>query len=264
MKKIKEKIIMFFTTYIGIIVKCYNGLKTAINEKNYEKMVLYCLALVGIVVVHILFVWASVIVVRWVVKIIEWILILLIIALAVAIYFIIEFKDEIVVYIKTMFAPPLTLENDDVCWIITQFLFNVISAVNNVLNEYIKPPKTENDLYDISSFRSSLYNAPTLKLHLLKKQTELSDDDLDYIKNVIQGSIKARLLDGFLIGYTWAVPVVADVPLVKIAVVECSEMYIHLGVLLTNTQASVKAAVMSDKAKSLTKTDDTDPLFKGG
>jgi hypothetical protein len=158
--------------------------------------------------------------------------------------------------------PPLTLDNNEVCRVVTKFMFDSVSSVRSAISDYVKIPHTVNDMYDNAGFREVYSGVPLLLLHVLRTKNDVSDEDCEYIKNVLQGSVKARLNDGNLVGYLWAVPVASDIPLIKIATVEVSELYIHFGVLLTNTKKSVNAARISDKPTLPPSVDDTDPLFK--
>lgn len=155
-----------------------------------------------------------------------------------------------------------TLENGGVCWSITTFAFGAVSSVSNAISEFIHAPYSANGIYDNSDYISVFNDAPLLKLRLLRKHSN-TPPDCGYIKNVLQGAVDARLRDGHLYGYAWAVPAALDVPLVKVATVDFSDMYIHVGLLLSNTAESVYAARISDNPSPQVYADDTDPLFRG-
>jgi len=175
------------------------------------------------------------------------------------------FSDEISAWLSKPKAIPFsTLENNAVCWEVTQFFYKALSQTTEILNEFCYLPKTANDLYDPKAFLSAYNNAPLLNLRLLAKNKEISSEDLKFLKPALQSVADARVLDGELIGYLWAVPLTNTTPLLKIAMVEKTGLYLHIGVLLTNTPASVQAAQLSDKPMPLLTADDKDPLFKGG
>jgi len=95
---------------------------------------------------------------------------------------------------------------------------------------------------------------------LLKKDNDITDDDCDYIKNVLQAAVNSRIASGYLLGLYWAFTV-SSYPLIKIAMVEVDEMYINIGILLTNKITSANAANVADKPKPKPNNDFTDPLF---
>jgi hypothetical protein len=157
--------------------------------------------------------------------------------------------------------PLLTLGDDGVSWEVTKFMFEAVSSVGNVLTEVVYAPKTSNDLYDGTDYRGMYNGATLLKHRLVKKQADI---DPGYVKSVLQGSVDARVRDGYLSGFAWAVASAVDVPVVKVATIALSDMYIHFGILLTNTEVSVQAARLSDNPAPPPSVDGTDPLFKGG
>jgi len=99
-----------------------------------------------------------------------------------------------------------------------------------------------------------------LKLRLNSKKRD-KDPDCDYLKIVLQSSVNARLADGYLRGYSWAIPASNAVPLIKVAMLDYSDLYIYVGILLTNNVEVVNAARISDMPTLPEVTDDIDPLF---
>lgn len=187
------------------------------------------------------------------------IVLLLLLVIAVIVLFILfEYGDDLIEIFKVRKVAQ-TLKCKDVCWDVTKFMFSVVSSSSKALSAYIHAPSTANDIYNATDFQGVYNQAPTLKLRLLRKKGE--EPDCVYVKEVLQSSANARILDGHLAGYDRAVPTAHDVPLIKIFSVEFSETYVHLGILLTNTAASFKAARISDNATPPPVVDDSDPLF---
>jgi hypothetical protein len=154
------------------------------------------------------------------------------------------------------------LENDEVCRAVTQFMFHAISSVCNVLAGFLHAPGTVSDIYDIRDFRDMSHRAIVLKLRLWHRQP-ISPDDCHYIRNALQGGVDGRLQDGYLSGYVWAVPLVGDVPLIRIASVEPTSNHVQVTVLLTNKRVSVEAARLSDvRTPPPGGGDSNDPLFE--
>jgi len=157
---------------------------------------------------------------------------------------------------------PPNLEDDGVCFEVTKFMHKAI-CTDKPLDEVTRTPPTVHDTYDNNDYRD-LYNGVTmLKLRLIRKNRD-KDPDCDYLKIVLQTSVNGRLADGYLRGYFWAIPVSNAVPLVKVAMLDYSDLYIHIGILLTNSVDVVNAARMSDMPTLPQATDDTDPLFEQG
>jgi len=174
---------------------------------------------------------------------------------------IIVFKDELSGLLPQREPPPLTLYDDAVCWEITKLILDSYSSVSSALNEFVHAPNNANDMYNTADFRGVYNDATILKLHFLRKQKDISNGDCDYIKNVLQSAVDGRLRDGYLSGCAWAVPVIANVPIVKISSIECSALYINVDILLTNETKSVNAAQLSDKPSQPLATNDADSLF---
>jgi hypothetical protein len=159
--------------------------------------------------------------------------------------------------------PPPILDDDSICQEVTKGVFAAVSGAGSSLGSFIVIPSKTTAIFDNSDYRGVYNGTTSLKLRFLKKrEVEISPEDCEYIRNVLQFEIEAWLLDGYLQGLLWAVPVAADVPLIKIAAVKPLKLYISITVLLTNTIASVQAARLSDKLTLPPSADDTDPLFK--
>ena len=186
--------------------------------------------------------------------------ILLLIAFVVWLFF----GDTISAFLAALLTPPLALDDDGVAWEVTTFFHGAASSAGDVLTGFVSAAATANDLFDGADYRGTYNNVPILKLHMLRKQKDITPDDCSYIKNALQGAVSARLRDGHLVGYVWAIPAAGNVPLIKIAAVTCSATYIHIDILLTNTPESVKAARISDKPAPPPSVDGTDPLFRKG
>lgn len=137
-------------------------------------------------------------------------------------------------------------ENNAVCQTVTNFFLGVFSSSRDVLNKYCSMPCTVNEIYNPNDYIGVLYNAPTLRLQLLLT-ADIPPEEHNYIKSVLQEKITARLLDGNLAGYWWAVNRAENVPILKIANMEKEGMYLIISILLTNNDNSVNAARQSDK-----------------
>lgn len=151
------------------------------------------------------------------------------------------------------------LEDDEVCFVVTKFMHKSL-CVDKPLDEATRTPPTVHDIYDNNDYRDLYNGVPMLKLRLIRKNRD-KDPDCDYLKIVLQTSVTARLADGYLRGYSWAIPASNAVPLIKIAMLDYSDLYIHIGILLTNSVEVVNAARISDMPTLPQTTDDIDPLF---
>lgn len=149
---------------------------------------------------------------------------------------------------------------DFICWELTKFIFSAISNVSEALKAFVFMPNSPHDISDRFNYRGVYNGATILKLRLLRKPKDISKADMAFIKNVLQSAIDTRLLEGFLDGYGW-IPLADDIPLVKIAVIGVSPLYIDISVLLTIDHASIHAARLSDNPPVPPSTDDSDPLF---
>ena len=159
----------------------------------------------------------------------------------------------------------LTLQDDGVCWEIAKAYHNIFSSVSGVLSEFVVMPATVNDIYDQASYKTAYKGVSCLRLNLLLKNgKDVTEDDCKFIKIAVQKSSNARILDGHLAGFSWAVPYADNTPILKIASVECAGKELWFTILLTNNEKSVQAAKKSDKPPIKETTDDTDPIFKGG
>jgi len=175
---------------------------------------------------------------------------LIIVASAIA-YFVYKSKRKI---------DSITFKNDSICREVAILIFNAVSEVGNVIEKFVHIPQIVEDLYDALEYRGVYNKAVILKLRLYKTLSEVSHDDLEYIKNVLQAAVNARISGGYLNGFSWAVAV-SGFPLIKIATLECSKIYVNIGILLTNTRESANAAYLSDKSKQPSDNDFNDPLF---
>jgi hypothetical protein len=128
------------------------------------------------------------------------------------------------------------------------------------LDGIVKTPSTVNNLYDTRNYLDLYNQAPILKLRLVRKNRD-ADLDCDYLKDILQVSVDARITDGHLRGFTRVIPADRTIPLIKIATLNFSDSFIHIGILLTNTAESFNAARFSDIPALPPKMDDTDPLF---
>jgi hypothetical protein len=186
----------------------------------------------------------------------------LIVLIGVTIFLCVCFAENIstIIMANTKVAL-ITLEDYEVRGIVKRCIFEAISSNWGAYSDKCILPKSINDIADITTEFEKFNNAPMLKIHLLRKQPDLSDEDLAYMRNAQQGTVNARVQDGFLHGYQWAVQFNIDVPLLKVATIEATATYLHFGILLTNTAVSVQAARLSDKPSVAMSADDTDPLF---
>jgi len=167
------------------------------------------------------------------------------------------FSDDILRLFGKHILP--NLEDDGVCFVITKFMHKAI-CTDKPLDEATKTPPTVHDTYDSNDYRD-LYNGITmLKLRLIRKNRD-KEPDCDYLKIVLQTSVNARLADGYLRGYFWAIPASNAVPLIKVAMLDYSDLYIYIGILLTNSALAVNATRISDMPTLPQTTDDIDPLF---
>ena len=154
------------------------------------------------------------------------------------------------------------LDDDSVAGEVTTFMHNTVTDVGDVLSGYVGMPSTVYDMYDGSNFREKYCGANVLKLQLLKKPKDIQNDDLTYIKHALQGAVKSRIQGGYLYGHPWAISAAPDIPLIKIAYVKNTPVYINIGVLLVNNSISVNAARNADKPIVKPSVDSADPLFK--
>jgi len=171
------------------------------------------------------------------------------------------FSDEIKAFFKRFFNKRKlpNLEDDGVCFETTKFMHRVICE-DKPLDEIVRTPPTVHSIYDNNDYRE-LYNDVTmLKLRLIRKNRD-KDPDCDYLKIVLQDSVIARLADGYLRGYLWAVPTDSTVPLIKVTTFDYSDLYVYIGILLTNNLDCVNAARISDMPVLTEAADDADPLF---
>ena len=174
------------------------------------------------------------------------------------------YKDDIKAFVhkylrKRKFP---NLEDDEVCYEVTKFMHKTV-CTDKPLDEAVRTPSTIHDTYESNDYRE-LYNGVTmLKLRFIRKNRD-KDPDCEYLKIVLQSSVNARLADGYLQGFNWAISVNNTVPLIKIAMLDCSDLYIYIGILLTNSADVVNAARISDTPTLVQVADDTDPLFEGG
>jgi len=170
-----------------------------------------------------------------------------------------------IIYDPTKFKStqqPMTLNNEAVCWETIKFMLITFRSISRVLTEFAHVPESANDLYDMGDICAQYNDAPMLKLRLLRRNKDISQDEIRYIKQAMQSSAEARIMDGHLSGHIWALPSVNSIPLIKIALIDYSDSYVHIGVLLTNTEASARAAYISDKTIDNTPVDSTDHLFR--
>lgn len=167
------------------------------------------------------------------------------------------FSDELKAFFRRFRLP--NLEDDEVCFETAKFMHKSICE-GKPLDEIAKTPPTVHGIYDNNDYRE-MYNGVTkLKLRLVRKNRD-KDPDCDYQRIVLQDSVNARLADGYLRGYSWAIPANNTVSLLKVATFDYSDLYIYIGILLTNNQACVNAARISDTPTPPQATGDTDPLF---
>ena len=151
------------------------------------------------------------------------------------------------------------LEDNEVCFVVAKFMHKAI-CTDKPLDENAKTPSTVHDTYDNNDYRDLYNGVPMLKLRLIRKNRD-KDPERDYLKIVLQTSVNGRLADGYLRGYSWAIPASNAVPLIKVAMLDYSDLYIHIGILLTNSVEVVNAARISDMPTLPQTTDDIDPLF---
>jgi len=174
------------------------------------------------------------------------------------------FSDDIKAHYRKIFGKSIlqNLEDGGICFQTTKFMYNAI-CVDKPLDEVARTPSSVNSIYDNSDY-SELYNGVTmLKLRVIRKNRD-KEPDCEYLKIVLQDSVNARLADGYLRGYPWAISANSTVPLIKVATFAYSNLYIHIGILLTNSQVCVNAAQISDTPTLPKVADDTDPLFMKG
>ena len=128
------------------------------------------------------------------------------------------FWEDIIWFFQKLFGrfKRLTLEDDGVCFAVTKFMYDTICE-DKPLEEITKTPSsTVRKLYDTSNYLDVYNEAPILKLRLVRKNRDI-DIDCDYLKDILQISVDARITDGHLQGYTWAIPADKTVPLIKVA-----------------------------------------------
>jgi len=167
------------------------------------------------------------------------------------------FSDEILRLFSKHSQP--NLEDDAVCFVVTKFMHKSL-CVDKPLDEARKTSPTVHDIYDNNDYRDFYNGVPMLKLRLIRKNRD-KDPERDYLKIVLQTSVNGRLADGYLRGCPWAIPASNAVPLIKVAMLDYSDLYIHIGILLTNSIEVVNAARKSDMPTLPQTTDDIDPLF---
>lgn len=153
----------------------------------------------------------------------------------------------------------LTLDTHEVYQVITRFMFAVINT-RQILDGVTAPLASINDIYDPRDFLGNFNGVPLLKLRLMRRnlQTAL---DTDFLRVALQTFIDARLLDGYLIGYPWAIPADVTTPLVKVATVYADGRYLYIEILLTNSTEGVNASRLADTPALTQSGDDIDPLF---
>ena len=156
----------------------------------------------------------------------------------------------------------LTLKDEHVQNELLNFMFEAISSVNSIISEFAMPPKIVTDIYDSSNCIGTNNNAHILKLHLLRKRNDITNDDCNYIKNALQSAVNSRIQSGYLC-HKWAFTT-ARVPIIKVMTVTFSALFIHFDILLTNNDKSIAAAILADYPTPSTLTDSVDPLFKDG
>jgi len=181
--------------------------------------------------------------------------------LVAIVFIIVFFWDDISKRLPQDAPPLLTLDDNGVCWQVTAFMFLIFSSMKEVLGSFTILPSSINDIYHHDNYRGAYNHSTILKLHLQRNQKDVTPADCDYIKKALQAGIDARLRDGHLAGNGWAAPASYNVPLIKVIDVRASELYIHIDILLTNTDKDVQAARLSDRPAPPPSTDDTDPLF---
>jgi len=236
MERIKERITKLKLQLVNSYMRLHEWLK-----ENPQNMAIAAICLIAIIAGMVLLI-----------RILPYILLAVLILWA--------FSDEILRLFGRHRLP--NLEDDGLCFVVTKFMHKAI-CTDKPLDENAKTPSTVHDTYDNNDYRD-LYNGVTLlKLRLIRKNRD-KDPDCDYLKIVLQSSVNARLADGYLRGYSWAIPASNAVPLIKIAMLDYSDLYIHIGILLTNSVEVVNAARISDMPTLPQTTDDIDPLFSEG
>jgi hypothetical protein len=171
------------------------------------------------------------------------------------------FGDDIKSFFQKLFGrfKLPNLENDSVCFEVTKFMHKTISE-GKPLDEAVKTPSTVSDTYDINDYLNFYNGAPKLDLRLIRKNRD-KNPERDFLKIGLQTSVNARLADGYLLGYIWAVPADDTIPLIKVAALDYCDLFVHIGILLTNNAKSVNAARISDMPTIFQVADDIDPLF---
>ena len=151
------------------------------------------------------------------------------------------------------------LENDGVCFAVTRLVHQSI-IIGKPLDGVADTPSEVYDLYNANDYLDIYNDAIILNLRLTRKSQD-KIPDCNFLKVKLQASINARVTAGHLLGRLWAIPLDSIVPLIKVAMLDYSDLYIHIGILLTNRIESVNAARISDIPAPSPVVDDVDPLF---
>ena len=151
------------------------------------------------------------------------------------------------VLIIAMTPPPLpNLDDDDVCQEVCNTVFDTVINASDILDENIYPPNTVNDMYDSLNYRGMYNDAHILKVRFYAKLNSSAYYN-QRIRDVLQGKLNARVNEGHM-SFKWAKQADTNIPLIKIATVEHSANFFHVGILLTNIKVSVEAARISDSS----------------
>ena len=171
------------------------------------------------------------------------------------------FNNEIKKFFSRIFGKRIlpNLEDDEICFETTRFMHGAICEGKS-LDEVTKTSSSVHSIYDNNDYRELYNSVNMLKLRLIRKNRD-KDPDCYYLKIALQDSVSARLADGYLQGYSWAIPKNNTIPLIKVATLDYSDLYIYIGILLTNSVESVNAARISDTPTLPKAIDDIDPLF---
>jgi len=94
------------------------------------------------------------------------------------------------------------LENPEIAWKVTNLAYDTITQNPSVFNDFCEMPSNIREIFDRDNYLTTIHGATTLRVYLLRRRNkDISQRDVDFVKNAYQLKIDAKSLDGYLTGH---------------------------------------------------------------